>query len=1031
MRAPDSISVLFIDDEAGQRELTKYWLGERLGFNVKTVRSTLEGLEELKTGNIEAVVTDFQMPEVDGLEFLRKVRRDHPRMPFFFLSTRSMDNIIIEAMNNGADGFLMKSADVEPLYTDMAVRIKTMVRRVREGEVLSEAIESLSRQSTTMSILNQILLEASHSEDLPQMLERTLDITIGLMDFDGGWISLVDDKKNYAKLAHHRSIPDALAKAVGTVPLGAPPYNRVFVEKSPLFIEKDDVLAAAQLNRNGYSSVCSVPILSRGNVIGSLNLVRKRPYGLTDLDKSILVSIGLDLGDCLERVVSGEEMRRVLANMEILFDSIDELIFILEPNGKLLKVNRSALMHTGYSQEELEGMDALLLSPLDERDDGREALESIATRTNRSFNGHLLCKDGSLLKMETQISRGFWNGMDVIVAVCRDTTEADRSSRSLEESERKYRLIAENSTDVIWKLDLASQKFTYISPSIEKLRGLTVAEAMAENLADSVTLDTLVDIRKSLEDGIRRLKEGDMTSISSVGLFQQRHKDGHWVTVETATTLIKDNDGGVREVLGVSRDASARVRSEQDLKEKSDEVERFFGLALDLLCIANMEGRFIRLNKAWEATLGYKLEELQGANFLDFVHPDDKERTMKAVSSLSDKQDVLDFVNRYRRKDGTYRWIEWRSTPHENLIYAAARDITERKQIEESLIRSEEKLNLAIEGSEAGLWDWKVQTGELEINERWAEIIGYSIQELSPLSIKTWEEFTHPDDLKRSTQLLESYFQGKIDHYECEVRMRHKNGHWIWILDKGRISASDDRGRPLRMNGTHQDITERKKTEDALIQVNNKLNLLSSITRHDIQNQIMILSGNISMVRSGDERVDVPTSLEKMERAVMNIQRQIQFTKDYQNMGVKKPEWFNVSHLIRRGFETLNQSDLALEDRTAGYEIFADPLIEKVFYNLLDNSIRHGGKVRNIITRCEMRHGTLVIVYQDDGTGISPEKRKRLFEKGFGANTGLGLFLSREILGITSIGITEKGEQGGGVRFELEVPNDAWRPVPE
>ena len=110
-----------------------------------------------------------------------------------------------------------------------------------------------------------------------------------------------------------------------------------------------------------------------------------------------------------------------------------------------------------------------------------------------------------------------------------------------------------------------------------------------------------------------------------------------------------------------------------------EELDQFFSVTLDLLCIANTDGYFLRLNPSWERILGHTREELMAKRFLDFVHPDDLERTRQAVSTLASQQEIVSFENRYRCKDGTYRWLEWTASPAGNLIYAAARDVTERR----------------------------------------------------------------------------------------------------------------------------------------------------------------------------------------------------------------------------------------------------------------------------------------------------------------------------------------------------------------
>lgn len=150
------------------------------------------------------------------------------------------------------------------------------------------------------------------------------------------------------------------------------------------------------------------------------------------------------------------------------------------------------------------------------------------------------------------------------------------------------------------------------------------------------------------------------------------------------------------------------------------------------------------------------------------------------------------------------------------LIAALLRALCLRKKTQATLTRERERLASILEGTNVGTWEWNVQTGETVFNERWAEIIGYTLAEISPVSLQTWERFTHPDDLAASTALLERHFRGELAYYECEARMRHKEGGWIWILDRGRVSTRTADGKPLLMQGTHQDITARRRTDDDL-----------------------------------------------------------------------------------------------------------------------------------------------------------------------------------------------------------------------
>lgn len=139
-----------------------------------------------------------------------------------------------------------------------------------------------------------------------------------------------------------------------------------------------------------------------------------------------------------------------------------------------------------------------------------------------------------------------------------------------------------------------------------------------------------------------------------------------------------------------------------------------------------------------------------------------------------------------------------------------------QEKLEMDLKRSRDRLEDVIEGTRAGTWDWDIPTGIVEFNDRWAEIIGYTLKELQPTSIQTWKDHAHPKDLARSKKLLKRVFDKEIDYYDFEGRMRHKDGHWVWIRDRGKVVQWDDTGRPIRMSGTHDDISDRKQIERQL-----------------------------------------------------------------------------------------------------------------------------------------------------------------------------------------------------------------------
>ncbi|UUX92500.1 sensor histidine kinase [Methanoplanus endosymbiosus] len=234
------------------------------------------------------------------------------------------------------------------------------------------------------------------------------------------------------------------------------------------------------------------------------------------------------------------------------------------------------------------------------------------------------------------------------------------------------------------------------------------------------------------------------------------------------------------------------------------------------------------------------------------------------------------------------------------------------------------------------------------------------------------------------------------------------------------------------------EITERRKAERALKQANKKLSILSGITRHDILNNLMVIQGYLDLTDSLKKDSVLDGYLLNISSAASGIQRQIEFTREYEELGAEDPVWIDPGTVIRK----VGQARIPVISDCKGFEIFADPMIEKVFYNLYDNTLRHGEGATEVRVSCgpEKRTGDdmpaegkeslgYVIVFEDDGCGVPDCMKKSIFDRGVGSNTGLGLYLIREILAITGITIAETGVYGEGVRFEMTVPEGGWRIV--
>lgn len=279
--------------------------------------------------------------------------------------------------------------------------------------------------------------------------------------------------------------------------------------------------------------------------------------------------------------------------------------------------------------------------------------------------------------------------------------------------------------------------------------------------------------------------------------------------------LLNDKETGFTDDLQeLMKNMVILIESNLKLEEANSELEGFFNVSLDLLCISDMNGNFVRLNRAWTDILGFPVETLIGKPFMNYVHPEDVTATIGAMEKLNRLENVIGFVNRYITSEGTYRYIEWRTHPNDKWIYAAARDITERIELENKLININEQFELAVKGSNDGIWDWNPRTNALYLSPKWKEQLGYDDASL-PNTYDTFEALVHPDDKQMVLKKINGYLNGEESTYDIEFRMIHKDGNHRWIRARG-AAIRDEMGKANRMAGSHTDITEQRKAEEAL-----------------------------------------------------------------------------------------------------------------------------------------------------------------------------------------------------------------------
>ena len=478
-------------------------------------------------------------------------------------------------------------------------------------------------------------------------------------------------------------------------------------------------------------------------------------------------------------------------------------------------------------------------------------------------------------------------------------------------------------------------------------------------------------------------------------------------------------------VIEYVRNITDQREAELALQESEQRLRLINENMVDLITHIDKNRKVLYCSPSAERLTGYPAADLISHTMTEFIHPDDVERIIREIrAAIGSQAPFVRLEYRYLHKNGTYSWFESEARilydsngAYDGTIFTS-RDVTDRKKAEKALLESEDKYRSVIDKIHEGFVRGD-KVGNLVIaSPSAARLLGYhSPSEMTGMQMDSHYRFPG----KRQVLLDQMRKQNGVDDYEIEFR--RKDGSTFW----GSLDAHfifNEQGEITGTEAVIRDITERKNMENAIREANRKLSLLSGITRHDVANQLAILRGYLEIASSKNPDPVMAEYLAKIDAAAREISTQVEFTKTYQELGVHAPAWFCIGDII----EKTAPAQMKLLNNCNRYEIFADPMLERVFFNLFDNARRHGGNVTEITVECRESPGGLGIFVEDNGTGIPTSEKEKIFGQGYGRNTGFGLFLVREILSITGITIRETGVEGKGARFEILVPDGAFRP---
>ena len=516
------------------------------------------------------------------------------------------------------------------------------------------------------------------------------------------------------------------------------------------------------------------------------------------------------------------------------------------------------------------------------------------------------------------------------------------------------------------------------------------------------------------------------------------------VTVTYGITLL---------VLGVMKQSRDEIISA--LRANKEEADRYFNSSLDLLCVADTSGRFLRLNPEWEKTLGYSLDELQGKLFLDLVHPEDQEATRMVLSELSRQHEVVSFENRYRCRDGSYRWIEWRSRPQGEIINAAARDVTDRKKAEEALANERRQLLSIFDSIDHAIYVADMDSYEVLYANK-ALIRSLKANPVGNLCYRELQNLSQPCPFCTNQIIRE---KAPLVH-NWEFHNTNINGYYD-IYD--RVIRWPD-GRNVRFEMAI-DITEKKQAEETIRQINEQLQIKNKeleqviyVASHDLRSPLVNIDGYsrelgyaLELIQKG---MDVCPKEQQEAAAVQDALEDMRCSLGYIRRSAAQMDLLlsGLLRLSRSGRAALHIVPLDMNElvaaaiegldyqvRSSGALVTVDPLppcmgdrtaVSQIVTNLIGNALKYLDPTRSGRIRIGggRRDGKSVYTVEDNGIGIDKAHQEKIFEvfhrlnPGKYPGEGLGLTIVRQTLERLGGSIAVDSAPNAGSRFIAALP---------
>ena len=1049
------IAILYVDDEPGLLEIGKLFLERSGEFGVDIITSAPDALRLMETKAYDAIISDYQMPGMDGIEFLKEVRNSGNTIPFILFTGRGREEIVIQALNEGADFYLQKGGEPLSQFAELAhqVRLADQQRRAEASVRNHERREA--------DILN-FLPDATFAIDTTG---KVLAWNQAMEALTGVKFSEIAGKDNYEYALRLYNERRPILIDLILVP-------NVEIEKSRYLytIRENKMLTAESAfekpdgTRVHLWGKASLLFDQNGNIVGAIESIRD----ITERKKS-----ETDLRAAYEQITAAEEELRsqynelALSERQVregeeryrrIVETANEGILEMDEKFNMVYVNRRMADMLGYTPEETIGGNIHSFIAAEDIPDNIPKLKERMEGKSDRFERRFVTKDQRIRWMQVSATPimdpdGTFRGS---FAMCSDITdrkgaeeeiarknedihaayeqitateeelrqnydELVKSQELLKASERKYRNVIEDQTEFISRF-LPDGTHVFANEAYCRYFGLNRDEIIGHRFRPKIPAEDKERLRRFFAS----LSPDHPTDTIENRIIMP---DGALRWQRWSDRAIFDPSGTVTEYQAVGRDITEEKATKAALERSEIRFrEQYQNNPLAIFTWQHRDGDFVLIdfNKAAEALTSGRAGTYLGRHASDLYAA--RPELVAGIRQCFSGQTVIsrDGISEHflpgRHIHTTAAFVP------PDLVMVHIEDITEKKQAEEALADNRRTLDTLMHNLPGMVYrcrndpDWTMEFASGGCKD----LTGYDPGDLIDNRVVSYGSLIVPEDRQHVFDVVQ---KGVKDRYpfQMEYRIIDKSGRIRWVWEQGR-GVFDARNELAALEGYITDNSEHKQAAEALRQANRNLNLLYGITRHDINNQLMALHGFVELLHEKAPDPALDYYFGWITQSMARISAMIQFTREYEEIGIIAPHWQDVRTIVDTAAQEAPLGKVRVQNEIpAGSELFADPLIVRVFYNIMENAVRYGSRITTIRFFLEEQNGDHIIVCEDDGPGIPHAEKEKIFERGFGKNTGLGLFLAREILSITGIAITETGEPGKGARFEMAIPHGAFR----